>query len=271
MMSELEFWQAIAARLADDLEIDPTNPSLDGVDSLLLVEVVLVAESLGGAFDGAWLDDVKDASDLYFYYCRSLGGDRPPPFELSSLRSPRARLRPVMPQDVPILYVMSQDPRISSTWRFRGRTPSPDMFNLALWDRVHTQFVLCQADAAEPLGLLTCFNADMGGRHAELAVMVEPSFWGSRELLDGLLIFLNYLFISFDFRKVYAEILPVTGERLGIAEHGLAVVEGQLRGHELYRGEWVDLLTFAIYREPFLTFAEQLGVWCGGQRVSPSE
>lgn len=249
-LSLAELAKLVADRFGSELADSPENLIGSEVDSLLLVEIVLVVEQLGVRIQDQWLDDILDFSDLHHYYVQAwnegrVGANRT--FE-HPLMGRSALLRPILPQDVGPLYVGLQEPSVAQTWRFRSRTPSPEAFQAALWDGVFLQYVVCSPRNPEPLGLVTAFNEDRGARHCEIGLAMTSVFHNRRMATEAAILFINHLFVEFDLRKVYIETLDITAERLGLARHELIHQEGRKLGHERIAGNLHDTLLFAIYQ-----------------------
>ena len=83
--------------------------------------------------------------------------------------------------------------------------------------------------------------------------------------LEAFMLFLDYLFTVFGFRKLYGEVLEfnLTSFRSIIGK--IAHEEGRLRDHEYFDGRYWDLVFLAIYREEWEAKRERLG--SGGLRM----
>lgn len=242
-------------RIGEQLAAAPEDSACSEVDSLLLVEMVLVIEELGVRIRDQWLDDIQDFTDLHHYYVlawkeRETGSPRAPNHPLVG-RS--ALLRPLLPQDVTPLYAGFQEPSVAQTWRFRSRTPSPEAFQAALWDGVLLQYIICSPTSSEPLGLITAFNEDRGAGHCELGLAMCSVYKIRRIATEASILFISHLFDRFALRKIYMETLDLTADRLGLARHSLVHLEGCKREHELIAGNLHDTLLFAIYRADWQT------------------
>jgi len=223
--------------------------SRDDVDSLLFAETILAVENLGVVFSEDWFSDVEDLGDLYSYYLRAFHERRPDASARPPLSSTHAVLRPLFPDDVTQLYSLVQHPEVSRTWRFRGQTPSPEAFYDCLWHKVIAQFVICRHSSSAAIGLVTAFNGDFRNGHCELSVVAAAQMRTSPVIAQGIIQFVDYVFETFGFRKVYLETLDCNVARLGIDRHIAVEVEGRKRAHERVSGEWTDLVVGAIYRD----------------------
>lgn len=138
-------------------------------------------------------------------------------------------------------------------WRFRGGTPSPERFVEQLWRQVFAQFVVVAKASVDPLGLVQGYGAELRSRYAYLSVAFQPSAMRRGWPLEGVVVFLDYLFLNFGLRKVYIETLEFNLDQFRSALGAYMVQEGRLRDHDEYLGQYVDLHMLAIYREPWLS------------------
>lgn len=160
----------------------------------------------------------------------------------------RVALRPVVPADYEFLFTLSTSPEITYRWRTRGHTPSPENFQSMLWDGVLCQFIIERATDGEPLGLITAYNADFRNQTAYLAVLAKERPGNPLWTLDALILFLNYLFLTWNFRKIYAETSELSSWTFASGAGRYFQVEGTLREHEYYDGRYWDAYLLAIWR-----------------------
>jgi RimJ/RimL family protein N-acetyltransferase len=174
---------------------------------------------------------------------RSGAAARPP-----ATQGRRIALRPVNPSDYDFLFHLSTTPSMTYRWRTRGHTPSPEEFQSMLWAGVLCQFIIERSNDGEPLGLITAYNADMGNGTCYLAMIVqgrkEVSLWS----LDALALFLNYLFVSWNLRKVYAETSELSSWTFASGAGHYFRVEGTMPEHEYYDGRYWDRYVLAFWR-----------------------
>jgi RimJ/RimL family protein N-acetyltransferase len=166
------------------------------------------------------------------------------------LDSRRVVLRPITQRDYDFLYTLSVHPEITFYWRFKGGTPPPEQFPQLLWQGVLCQFLITDR-RGRPAGIITAYNADLQSKYVWLAIMMTPEATDGLMTHDALVLFLNYLFQGWGFRKVYGE----SSERNVASfygaysiERGLVTIEGRLKEHELFAGRYWDYLTLAMYR-----------------------
>lgn len=192
-----------------------------------------------------------------------------------SYTSADVTLRPIVEQDLPALYRASFDPESTHRWRFRGQTLSPEVFRRALFsESVLAQFMvqpIAELERRPAVGLVSAYNADHNAGYCYAAFQrtaitdrgrTAPDLNSTAArpsaglMVEGMLIFLAYLFDHFSMRKIYVEIpdynLPLVA---GVSDEFL-VREGLLRDHYFYGNRHWDLHIFAIYRQTFVARSE---------------
>jgi len=164
----------------------------------------------------------------------------------------RVYLRPVYPDDYRYLYSLATSERVGYRWRERGMTPSPEDFARALWDRVLAQFIIVTKSDDRPIGLVICSAANFRNGFAYISLVLDPSVWRSGWPLEGILLFLNYIFMNWNFRKLYLEAPEFTYKDFRSGEGRLFIEEGVLREHEYYDDRYWDMHVLAVPRSLWL-------------------
>jgi hypothetical protein len=174
--------------------------------------------------------------------------------ESERYEGPRVRLRPLGDADVGALYHASIEPTVAHRWRFRGATPSPELFSRVLFEGVLTQFVVAPLNSSEPLGLVSAYEADTGSGHCRLAIQRTAvrsehpqNLRGA--VVEGAMRFIDYLFDHWTFRKIYIELPEYNLPLFRLTSTALFEEEGRLKEHFFHKDRWWDLRTYAIYRD----------------------
>jgi len=177
----------------------------------------------------------------------------------SLLHGTRTTLRVVDPADYPFLRQLASSDTTLLRWRDRGQTPRPEQFVENLWAGVVAQFVVERRATGQPLGLVSCYAADARNRIAHLAVLFDPDAdTGRRWRIEGVLLFVNYLFEAFDLRKLYAEVPAFNLDEIRSGIGRLFEEEGRLIDHEYLGGRYWDMHLLALHRERFLVQRHRL-------------
>ena len=176
-------------------------------------------------------------------------------------------LLPVMPEHEGFLFGLATDPTTGWRWRFRGSMPSIESFRSQLWNGILAQFVVADKRTAELVGHVIAYNADFHAGFAYMGIVASEAASGRGAVLEAGSVFINYLFHTFNFYKLYFEVpefnLPQFGGGLG----RIAKEEGRLRGHSFYGGYHWDEIIFALYRDDAMQLASTRHV----QRVARAQ
>jgi RimJ/RimL family protein N-acetyltransferase len=157
------------------------------------------------------------------------------------------RLTPVEPDDVRFLYTLATHPDTCYRWRYRGAPPPIERFMGDLWSQVLIQFVARRNDDGEPVGHVVAYGADLGQGYAYLGAVFRPPYSGTGLAAQGTAMFVKYLFHTFALRKLYIEVPGFNWPQMRSGEGRLFDVEGIMRDHEHYAGQYWDRYLCAIY------------------------
>jgi RimJ/RimL family protein N-acetyltransferase len=170
----------------------------------------------------------------------------------------RVALRIVTPGDHPFLYTLATQPMASYRWRYRGATPSPEQFGAELWRGVLCQHLLVQVATGQPVGMLSAYQADLANGTCYLALLGDPTEDPSGMMLEGALLFVTYLFHTWDLRQIYAEVPGYTLPAFASGLDRYFREEGRLVDHSYHAGRYWDLHLLAIHRATWTKLAEPL-------------
>ena len=169
----------------------------------------------------------------------------------------RVMLRPVAVADLEALRMAEMDGSVISTYRTRGMTPSPEQWAQSFWSGVLAQFVVVRLATGEPIGMVSAYRPDNRHGTAYLAAYIFMPFQRLAWPMEGLRLFVSYLFRTFPLRKLYGVALDANLDQYRSILGGVAHEEGRLRDHEYLDGRYVDLVTLALYREQWTTSASE--------------
>jgi RimJ/RimL family protein N-acetyltransferase len=172
----------------------------------------------------------------------------------------RVTIRPVLGQDYDMLMKAELAQPDGLLYRYRGQTPSPESFVANLWNGVLNQQIIADIRTGQPVGIVAAYNADFRNGTAYLAAFVFPEFRRAGWPLEGVKLFLDYLFFAFPIRKLYAEVLEPNARQFGSATGSLLHEEGRLRSHEYLGGVFVDRLVLALYSEEWASWTSRFDV-----------
>lgn len=173
----------------------------------------------------------------------------------------RVALRHITPADYPAIHEAETVGERTITYRNRGTTPPPESFAAGFWNAIVCQFLIVDKQDGTPLGVASCFHADFRNGHARLGALLFPTASGIGWPLEGFGLFVSHVFRAFPFRKLYADMLEPNAESFGHAFASILRIESRLEEHEFYNGEYVALLTGAIYRRDWEERTSRRAVW----------
>lgn len=162
----------------------------------------------------------------------------------------RVRLRALNPADYELLRRVELSPHLLQRWRNRGATPA-----MADWVRSVEQTALAQflvvddRDGTEKwVGLVSVYNPDFQHGLAYLAVTKLSDPDHSTKVIEGSILFLNHVFRTWPFRKLYLETPQYNLDQFASGSGRLLEEEARLRDHWYYDGRYYDHVVLSIWR-----------------------
>lgn len=158
-------------------------------------------------------------------------------------------LRPVDNSDLGLLRRF-EFAVLGSRWRSRAFTVSPEEFAARLFSGTAQQLI-----GESSLGVhcwLQAYNFDFAAEHCEIAVArLDPERLDNRPAVRCFLRFVDQLFSNWNLSKIYMEVPEYNLQYV----ESLVGTEGQIEGRRLdylhLDGRKWDVLTIAIWREPW--------------------
>jgi RimJ/RimL family protein N-acetyltransferase/acyl carrier protein len=235
------------SRLVEDL----------GFDSLqMLLAAEFLSELIGDCATPddheliAALETVRSAHNFYLTQKGSPPQGAP---DRDSLTGSLVVLRPPQPAHYAQLYDIATANEIAWRWRYSGAIPTYDEFLRTFSAGVLTQLVVCRRrEQQQASGVVAAYNANLLNRTAYLAATVAPNLVTTGAGVEAVVLFLRYLFRTWDFEKVYMEVPEYNLAQFSSGLNRDFVPEGQLRRHLYHDGRRWDQFIFAIYRSTFL-------------------
>lgn len=165
------------------------------------------------------------------------------------LETSRFRLLPVSPSHSMALMQVAQSPGNIQRWRFFGATVSAPEFERALWDRVLAQFVVIAKPEPVLIGLVQCTSANFRHGTAQLHALFAEDYQSGAWPVASIALFVQYLFVTFPLRKLYAEVPEFNYRSFASGENHHFEVEARLRDHEWHYGRFWDTVILSISRD----------------------
>jgi len=168
------------------------------------------------------------------------------------LSSRAVQLRPLLPSDGEWCYGLMCGPA-GTRWRYRGRTPSPEVVMADLWRGVFAQFVVTDRGTLRPVGIVGLYNVATEAGRAHAFAVAEPG--ASSLVVEGFGLLCSWGFSQFDLQRIFIE-APEFNVATFASLGDTAVVEGRLRNYEFWQGRYWDLFIMSLSAE---AFAERFG------------
>lgn len=159
--------------------------------------------------------------------------------------------RPVLEQDLDLVYQLLLQPSVNARLRFRSRAPSLSEFAAHAWDDILTQWMVLDHQRRF-VGLVAISGADFVDGFAWISVARDTArrdMRASAVFVDGICAVMGYVFGHWPLRMLHAEF---TESSLAEVESGAGrffVIEGRLEARRFVDGRYEDVLIATISRE----------------------
>jgi RimJ/RimL family protein N-acetyltransferase len=165
------------------------------------------------------------------------------------LNGRRLRLRPITPQDYAFVHEVNVSQDVAYRWRHSGAFPPYEAVVQWLHREYNPQFVVSRRDTDERVGWVLSYSVDLANGTTYIGIMMTPEYIGSGLGLEAAVLFINYLFASWNLRKIYSEAPDFTMEAMAGGLGRFFKEEGVLKAHRYYQGRFWDEHILAIYRD----------------------
>jgi len=188
------------------------------------------------------------------------------------LEGRRVLLRPVSPGDYELLRRVELAPHLAYRWRHRGATPGMANWIQAMEQSVLAQFLIVDRRSGEEewVGLVSVYDPSFQHGFAHLAAAKLGESDRSTRALEGVVLFLDYVFRSWSFRKLYAETPEYNLDQFGSGIGRILTEEGRLPEHWYLDGRYWDQVILAIRRETWEERGPGMVRVCRGEAGAPT-
>jgi RimJ/RimL family protein N-acetyltransferase len=176
----------------------------------------------------------------------------PGPVTGPPLETRRLRLRTVATEDIPFLHEVETGPRTGWRFRYRGSVPTLEQYARDLGYDVLSAFTIDDKKAQARVGIVACYWSNLQDGHAHVAVVTAPAYEGTGWGMEAMIVFMNYLFQIWNFRKLYANVLEFNLPQFKSGIDKGFRVEGVLKQHHYYAGKHWDQYMLGVYRDEWL-------------------
>jgi RimJ/RimL family protein N-acetyltransferase len=172
-----------------------------------------------------------------------------------ALTTPRLRLRPVGPQDVPGLYAMFSDPEVVRYWSTPPWTSRAQAERLVEEDAADREtgralrLAVLHADGGALIGTASLFHLDRSNRRAEIGYALLRSAWGHGYAREAVRALVGEAFTGLDLNRLEADIDPRNDASARLLERLGFVREGLLRERWIVAGDVSDSALYGLLRK----------------------
>lgn len=164
------------------------------------------------------------------------------------MRTNRVRLRHVRIEDYPTLHAIESDPTTAATWRYRGALPPLSEYEPALWKQTQAIMVVESIATGDLHGYLQLYDVDWRAPHGWFSLYAGPEHRGSGSVLEGFMLFTEWVFANFAFPWLYAHAFAHNLDQFSSAfRRGVAVL-GVLQERVVVDGELTDVTVLGVER-----------------------
>lgn len=176
----------------------------------------------------------------------------------ADIRGARTRIRPMRPDEAPLLFAWTRDPDVAPFWGGHDHYADLDDF-LRHWERHYLdgsdlsrgRCFTIEADS-RAIGMVNYNRIDLHGRSTEIDVVIGEHGYRDRGYgTDALRAFFRFLFDEVGLHRIWLATYDYNArarrayEKLGMTR------EGVLREAELVDGRWVDAVVYGLLEHEF--------------------
>jgi RimJ/RimL family protein N-acetyltransferase len=170
------------------------------------------------------------------------------------------KLRPLSRHDYPTFFQWRADVESLHLWSSERRVPTLEEYANELENLLATTITfLILTPREEPIGFVQAYHLNHSQGWCRFLIYVAPEHRQSGYVLEAPLLFGDYIFSNFNFRKVYADVFEYNEDVLSMLRRGGFVEEGRLKEHIFFAGQFWDLINLALYRRAWEELRQRLG------------
>jgi RimJ/RimL family protein N-acetyltransferase len=170
------------------------------------------------------------------------------------------KLRPLSRRDYPTFFQWRADVESLHLWSSERRVPTFEEYANELETLLATTItLLILTPRDEPIGFVQAYHLNHSQGWCRFLIYVSPEHRAAGYVLEAPMLFGDYLFSNFNFRKVYADVFEYNDDVLRMLTAGGFVEEGRLKQHIFFGGQFWDLINLALYRRGWEELKERLG------------
>ena len=163
-------------------------------------------------------------------------------------------LKPFTNEHHEFLYQLGMDRPDLFRWKYRISMPSFEVFSRDIDAGISAGFTISDRKLGAPLGAVIAHSANFQSGYAYLSSASLPSLEGSGSIAESFILFIQHMFTTWSFRKLYYYVPEYSLESVKGARNDLFEEEGCLRNTLHYRGRDWNQHVLAVYRAHFFEF-----------------
>jgi len=164
----------------------------------------------------------------------------------------KLQLRPLEKEDLKFIYQMQINPDVSNYWCEEPYTTMEKL--VKSYETSHEvdsyrQFILTRSN--ERIGFLAFYGIDPRHRHAEFAIMIDPSQQGQGYATDASRLLIEYGFNQLNLHKLYLSVVKYNEKAIHIYKKVGFQIEGELKEHYFIDGKYEDAYFMGLLRADY--------------------
>lgn len=167
--------------------------------------------------------------------------------EPPALAGSKVRLRNVLPHDLEYLYELATNNAHGFRWRYRGQLPRFSTFVEHLMRDSLSDFQVVTPNGTRA-GYVVAYGSDSTSGHVYIGTIMDRPYVATGMGVQATLLFLEYLFATWPFHKVYFEVPEYNLDWISKSVRGFLQQEGVLREHLWYGDRRWNVGIYAVYR-----------------------
>ncbi|MDH3349848.1 MAG: GNAT family N-acetyltransferase [Desulfobulbaceae bacterium] len=148
------------------------------------------------------------------------------------------------------LYDMHLNPEVLHLWDPGVEYRDFTSFAIKLTSRIAHRWdhysVFEHKKSGKPLGFAYCYNGNELNGITFMCVYIDSPFMGKVWCVEAAYCYLNFLFASCGYRKVYAEVFAYNQRSLGLVKKAGFIQEGCLVEHQLWQKRYWDQYIYGL-------------------------
>lgn len=165
----------------------------------------------------------------------------------------KLQLRPLEKEDLEFVYKMRTNPEVMDYWFEEPYTTMEKSIKSyeAGQDRdLHRHFILYHLK--EKVGYLALYDIDSRHKHAEFAIMIDPSQQGKGFATDATRLIVEYGFNQLNLHKLFLYVDKINEKAVHIYQKVGFQIEGELKKHFFVNGSYHDALFMSLFQEEYV-------------------